>query len=163
MLGRVMRWLGLAKEESGRVVEHADGSVEFVPPGMEAEGEDVLAELAGDPGRREEFVAEIARVGLHFLVEPQPGEEGHYVTWEQEERTVVPVFSSGSAATRCLQELAEESDEIVSLGLIQVKAEALPRFGTAGVTLLMNPGLESQTEITAADLERLAATLSGRR
>ena len=112
-----------------------------------------------DPGRREEFVAEIARCGLQFLVEPQPGEEAHYVTWEREGRTVVPVFSSGSAATRCLQELAEESDEMVSLGLIQVKAEALPQFGKAGMVLLMNPGLASQTEITPEDLERLAARL----
>ena len=154
-----MRWLGLAKEDAGRVIEHADGPVEFVPPGVEPEGEDLLEKLAGDAGRREEFVAELARVGLHFLVDPQSEDEAHYVTWEQEGRTVVPVFSSGSAATRCLQELAEESDAIVSMGLIGVKAEALPRFGGSGMILLMNPGLESQTEITAADLERLAAML----
>jgi hypothetical protein len=73
-----MRWLGLAKEDTGRVIERADGSVEFVPPGVEPEGEDLLEKLAGDAGRREEFVAEMARVGLHFLVDPRSGDEGYY-------------------------------------------------------------------------------------
>jgi hypothetical protein len=85
--------------------------------------------------------------------------EGQYVSWNRDDRMVVPVFSSGHAAARCVQKLAEESGEVVSLGVIEVTPEALPAFAKPGIMMLMNPGLETQTEITAEELNHLRASL----
>lgn len=126
-----------------------------------ASGPDDLALAAVNRGNRSRFVELVAERGVWLVVRLDAAQfEGdiHLLEYEENERRVMPIFSSLYEAWAFIHTI--DISQMVPLQYLHVNALFLTHNDLSGFKVVMNPFAGATTELQEPDLQALRMTIS---